>query len=183
MPPLPQPTDQSIAERHELAALHELIIRLEAHIAPPGAGNDAWYDWLSLPLTTYFQGMRAVRAYCGPGRHRYLEVGSGIGTKLALAHALGYHATGIEHHAAYVDVSRRLVPHCPVIEGDATHQHGAYSSADIIYNYSIAIDPQRHQQVNEHIVANMRSGALYFTARRPFPDHLTPIADNVWTKP
>ena len=183
MPPLSQPSHQNIAERHELNALHELIARLEQHVTPNGASNADWYDWISLPLSTYMHGMRTIRAYCGPGRHRYLEIGSGIGTKLVLAHALGYHATGIEHHAPYVEVSRRLAPHCPVIQGDATRQDGAYSSADIIYNYSIATDQDHHAQINRMIADRMAPGALYFTTRHPYPDQLEPIAENVWIKP
>ena len=172
-----------IAERHQHNALLELIARLETHITPRGLNDPDWYDWISLPLTTYLNGMRSIRAHLGPGRHHYLEVGSGIGTKLILAHALGHHATGIEHHQPYVQVSRRLAPHCPVIHANALDKDGAYHNADIIYNYSIATDQDQHHQINQLITHRMRRGAIYFTARHPQPDQLEPIAPNVWIKP
>jgi hypothetical protein len=183
MPSLPQPPHQSITERHERNALIELIQRLERYIAPIGADEPDWYDWIPLSMTTYLDGMRHIRNRLGPGRRQYLEIGSGIGTKLVLAHALGYHATGIERHAPYVHVSRALAPHCPVIEGDAQHAFAIYPNADIIYNYGIAIDQEHHHQINQLIADRMSPGALYFTPRHPQPDQLEPVAENVWIKP
>jgi SAM-dependent methyltransferase len=173
----------SIAEPEARAAVQALIERLEANYLPRGPTQDEyWYGWIALPLGTFLEGMLTARAVLGPDKHRFLDVGSGIGTKLILAHELGWHTTGIERWRPYIDVSRRLAPMARVLHGDGA-QFMSYHRYDLIYLYGIATDPSDHEQINQHIVKQMKPGALFFCARRPFPDGLEHVAELIWRRP
>lgn len=173
----------SIAIPEARAAVQALVERLEANHTPPGPTKDPhWYSWIPLPLHTFLENMLMARTILGPGTHRFLDVGSGIGTKLILAHELGFKATGIERWRPYIDVSRRLAPMARVLHGDGA-QYMAYNLYDLVYIYGIATDPNDHARINAHIAGQMKPGALMFCARRPFPEGLEHQGGLIWRKP
>jgi hypothetical protein len=170
----------AIADTDNQAAIQNLIERLEANLAPTAPVPDPnWYGWIPLPLGTYLENMLTARRILGPGRHRYLEIGSGIGTKLILAHELGWQTTGIERWGPYAEVSRQLAPFATIHHADAA-SWSDYGSSDLIYLYGIATDPSDHDAINHHITRRMRTGTLFFCARRPFPTWLEHIDRLIW---
>jgi SAM-dependent methyltransferase len=171
------------ADADAIAAIQRLIERLEANYTPTGPKDDLnWYGWIGLPIAVFLEGMLAARRILGVGRHRFLDVGSGIGTKLILAHELGWATTGIERWRPYVEVSRHLVPFAKVHVGDGA-RYMSYGAHDLVYLYGIAVDPGDHEAINRHIARQLKPGALFFCARRPFPEGLEHVAELVWRRP
>lgn len=177
----PQPLPAT-ADPDSIAATQRLIERLEAQLTPSGPVLDEdWYGWIALPLKTFLEGMLIARRILGPGQHRFLDVGSGIGTKLILAHELGYKAHGIERWKPYVQTSEQIAPFATVLHADAA-RYSAYDAWDLVYLYGIATDPSDHEQINRHITHHMRPGALFFCARQPFPTWLEHVDHLIWRK-
>ena len=131
-------------------ATQELIERLEAQITPPPNKDEQWYSWIPNRLAFFFEGMRIARATLGPGRHRFLEVGSGMGRNLCLAHQLGFDPVGIELHEPYIDASHRVFPHLKAYQMDATIYEGYYWF-DLVYCYRIAVDREKQNVINQMI--------------------------------
>lgn len=143
---------------HGVEALVELLQRV---LTPYVPDDEEWYNWQTLSLTAFYTGMEEVRRKLGRGRFRFLDVGSGIGTKLYLADTLGFEPYGIERVPQYARVSRTLFPEYPVHEGnvlefDALHQF------HVIYSYRIAKDPEDQKRVDAHIDRYAQSGAIRF---------------------
>ena len=178
---------KAITHDTSINALLHLIRRLEANLTPPANPAEQWWSYIPLPLDHWFENMATIRQTLGPGTHQYLELGSGIGTKLALANELGYHTLGIEHHQPYIDTSRRIFPHCHVIHSDAANPNHnlqpQYQNADIIYNYALATNAEDHHRINRNITKHMKPEALYYQPRPPHPTWLEHIHGHVWRKP
>jgi SAM-dependent methyltransferase len=170
------------ADPRTVAATQELIERFEAQFLPRTPYDDAWYGWIPLRLDYFYAGMVAARDRLGDGAHRFLEVGSGIGTKLCLAHALGWAATGLELHAPYVEVSRRIFPHVEVIEGSAETFDG-FGNFDLVYAARVAIDRTHQARILRRMVEEMRPGALLFapSVDGPYPEWLENVGGFVWS--
>lgn len=139
-----------------LTALDQTMQRLETGWFTPH-GNDEGFDFHSLPLREFLAGMAA----CGePGS--FIDVGCGIGTKLAIAHYLGWTVAGVERHADYADAARRLVPEARITTGDALDVD--LTEFDVVYSYRLMVDLDQQHELNRAIVAKMRPGALFFSA-------------------
>jgi SAM-dependent methyltransferase len=169
------------ADPRTITATQELIERFEAQFLPRTPYDDAWYGWIPLRLDYFYAGMMVAREELGEGGHRFLEVGSGIGTKLCLAHALGWSATGLELHPAYVEVSRRLFPHVEVIEGSA-ETFEDFDAFDLVYAARVAIDRTRQARILRRLVEKMTPGALLFapSVDGPYPEWLENVGGFVW---
>jgi SAM-dependent methyltransferase len=143
--------------------IEQLVVKLQDQIMniTPLPPSTEWFDWQSLPLSWFYAGMLEASKKLGPGRHKFLDVGSGIGTKLYLADSLGFDPYGIEHNADYVDISRTLWPEYPVYLVNAL-DYVEYDAYDVIYSYRLARNDDLQRQVNEHIVQHMREGAIFF---------------------
>ena len=147
---------------HELDALSELIERLEQAWLPgayPESERFHGYEPLAIPV--FLRGMREL----GPadGR-RLLEVGCGIGTKLVLARALGWHdLTGIESHRPYLEAARRLCPwpEVELVEADAL-DFDRYGDFDVVFMYRPLVRTEEQRQLEQAVAAAMRPGALAF---------------------
>lgn len=175
-----QPT-HPLAHHDTIYATQALIERLEAHLTPNGPTHDPdWYGWIPLKHQTFMTGMLACRQTLGHGHHRFLDVGSGIGTKLILAHELGYQAAGIERWQPYVDMSRRIAPFAHVFHANA--EDFEFYDFDVVYYYGLAPDMDHDGQIKRHITDRMKPGALFFTARHPFPDWLEHVGGLIWRK-
>lgn len=170
-----------------IRATQELIERLEANHTPPATiPDEAWYSFIPLPIETFLQGMHTARLTLGPGRHRFLEVGAGIGTKTCLANALGYDAHGIELHQPYVDVAHRIFPHVTIDCANA-QTYDNYGAFDLIYCYRVAVNRDLQDEINHRIANQMHDGAIFFSASGsgPYPDWdgvLEHIQGLVWRK-
>lgn len=166
-----------------IAAISEVLERLEAQITPRGPVEDEqWYGWIPFPLDQFIEGMRICRQQLGPGWHRFLDIGSGIGTKLALADALGFESFGIERWKPYVDVSDRCFPHCPVIVSEANYPN-EYDRFDVVFLYGCATSSAEHERLNRVITGQMKSGALFFAPKPPLPVWLEHVDGPIWRIP
>jgi SAM-dependent methyltransferase len=161
------------------AVVQGVIDELELSAVPkPTPPEDVWYAWQPLPLLDFFRGLSIV-AKVAPDAKTFLDVGSGIGTKLALARLSGYVATGVEHHEPYASASRRLFPGEEVIVAEAEGFDG-YSRYDVVYSYRICVNPDHQSRLNRVIADQLRPGALFFSAGGPYPDWLTHVGGQVW---
>ena len=133
------------------------------------------YGWEPLPLYDFLQGMRVARP--GDGR-RFLDVGSGVGEKLKLAHMLGWEPEGVEINPILAGTSREMWPY-PVTVADAFDYDG-YGEFDLVYCYAILIERDDQMELHHHVTERMRPGALYFAAGGPDPDWLENIGGQVW---
>lgn len=156
-----------------------LVDRLEAAVCGDEWDKPTWYGWAPLPLLDFYDGMRVAREALGPGRHSFLDVGAGIGSKVFAAHWLGFEASGVEHHEPYVDVARRLFPEVTVTLGTALDFED-YGSFDVVYCYRIAVNPDLQVTVNRYVADRMRRGAVFFSAGGPYPDWLEHVEGQVW---
>lgn len=144
------------------AGVEQLVNKLETYINPvPELHTKEWFDWQSLPLTSFYGGMQVVRERLGPGRHKFLDVGSGLGTKLYLADTLGFEPWGIEHNLQYVDLCYHLWPEFVVHECNAL-EFEDYNKFDVIYSFRCARDSALQDKLNEHILKHMRDDAIFF---------------------
>jgi SAM-dependent methyltransferase len=189
---IPTTHQPASADPDAINATQALINRLEAHHTPPGPTQDPnWYSWIPLPHDTFLQGLLQARQilnrYGTPppsGRYTFLDVGSGIGTKLIIAHELGYHPTGIERWQPYIEVSRKIAPFAPVIHANANDIAVAVGlrQFDLIHYYGCAPDPDRDGHIKQRITNAMKPGSILFTTRKPYPDHLERVAPFLWRK-
>ena len=153
-----------------------LLDRLESAVSPPLPDETRFYGWQPLPLIDFYRGLDVI----GPGAGRsFLDVGSGIGSKLSLASQSGFAPEGIERHAAYVQTSLGLFPDLPVTLGTAD-AFDRYDAFDVVYCYRPCVDPNEQTRLNHLISDRMRPGALFFSAGGPYPDWLTLLGDQVW---
>jgi SAM-dependent methyltransferase len=146
--------------------VERLVAKLQYELLPNREPTKQWFDWQTLPLGTFYAGMHAVRQKLGPGRFSFVDVGSGIGTKLFLADTLGFEVWGIERRPDYVEVSNALFPEYPVKCIDAL-EYQDYADFDVIYSYRLARKDQLQERVNAHIVEHMRDGAIFFSTDTP----------------
>jgi 2-polyprenyl-3-methyl-5-hydroxy-6-metoxy-1,4-benzoquinol methylase len=163
-------------------AVQELVERLEAQFMPRTPKDEDWFGWIPLRLDVFLSGLLAVRDQLGFGRHRLLEVGSGIGSKLVLAHALGFEPVGIERYEPYVTVCRRLYPHVTVRVADAERFAG-YGAYDVVYSNRVASSLDRQAAINQRIAARLAPGACLFAANCHPLEGLERVAEHVWRAP
>ena len=164
----PPVADSSSPERIAVipAGVDTLVAYLQWQLLPNQDRTAEWFDWQTYPLTEFFGGMELCRDKLGPGRHKFVDVGSGIGTKLFLADSLGFEPTGIERREDYIEVSRRLYPEYKVHHANAL-DFTAYEQFDVIYTYRLARNEQLQEQVHNHILQNMRDEAILFASDTP----------------
>jgi trans-aconitate methyltransferase len=159
--------------RHDpLLAVDQTVQRLEAALFVPH-GDDSGFDLHSLPLAEFLAGMAVAGE---PGT--FIDLGCGIGTKLAIAHWLGWDVTGVERHSDYAAVARKVVPEAKVYVGDAWTFEGL-AAFDIVYSYRLMVDLARQDELNSSIVAQMRPGTLFFCAGSD-PHGLIEVGAGVW---
>jgi SAM-dependent methyltransferase len=140
-----------------------LMVKLQERITPVTELDEKWYEWQSLSLTAFYSALTDVRNNLGPGRFKFLDVGSGIGTKLYLADSLNFEPHGIEINPAYVDISKELFPEYPVKCVSAT-EYRSYDKFDVIYSYRLARDDILQHQVSQWIGNLARPGAALILA-------------------
>lgn len=142
--------------RHDvILALDQTIMRLEAGWFT-AHGDDTGFDLHPLPMAEFLAGMAA----CGePGS--FLDLGCGVGTKLLVAHMLGWQVTGVERHPDYAEAAMRLVPEAYVVVADVREQ-ADLTGYDVVFSYRLMVDVEAQHELNRLIVSRMRPGALFF---------------------
>lgn len=91
----------------------------------------------------------------------FLEVGSGIGTKMLVARFMfGLSVNGIEYDETLATVALQKL-RGPVQVTDALSWDGSYGHADIIWMYRCFRDPVLQDQLEQRIYSEMKSGAIF----------------------
>jgi trans-aconitate methyltransferase len=145
-----------------LEALYQLLSRLEARWLPPVPDNSVFHAYDPLPLAIFLEGLAVVEQHA-TGR-RFLDVGCGMGTKLALMHYLGWTVAGIDRHRPYVDVAREFVPEATVTCADA-HDLPSFD-ADVVYAYRPCVSDEHEDSLERHLLARMKRGSLLWLPTR-----------------
>jgi SAM-dependent methyltransferase len=158
------------------AALEALVEHFESRVEPKGPPAGRFYGWQPLSLIDFLDGMDVAK-----DRGHFLDVGSGLGTKLKLADALGWAVEGLEIYEPYAEVSRQLFADFKVELGDA-FDYQRYGSFDLVYCYRLCIASDDQDQLNHWIADQLKPGALFFSAGGPWPEWLEHVDGQVWRK-
>ncbi len=149
----------------EWEALYSLLHLLETRWQPneqPDASVYHAYD--PLPLEHFLKGVR-IASENTEGR-RFLDLGCGIGSKLAFMHYLGWKVAGVERYAGYVAQAEALIPEaevkcCDILDIDVI-------AADLVYMYRPAKSDEDEEALEEHVAALMPpSSVLFLPVRQP----------------
>ena len=121
-----------------------------------------------------------------PGR-RFLEVGCGIGTKMALAESVGFNAHGIEILPDLV--AEALREGLNVVEADARFWRG-YADFDTVYVNHPLLDQTAEQEFERELHRVMKPGSVLVAVNDcGSPEGWMPVIDErsawrgVWVKP
>jgi SAM-dependent methyltransferase len=169
-----------------------LLNKLEESLLTVDLDTDSmvtgFHGWISLSLNEFFAGMEIAQQYlidrnkCWTTKEKFLDVGSGIGEKLALAHAMGWDVAGIELRQEYIDQSIKLWPDFPVERANAFVWDN-YDQFDLVYFYRPCVEEDLQGHLTNYIISKMKPGALLFGADIPEPQGLIHIAEQVWEIP
>ena len=121
-------------------------------------GDRTRLGWMPFQVADFVAIMTEVMAVTDGVR--FLEVGSGIGTKmLVAAHLFGLTTEGIEfsEELAAVSAKRRCTP---VYVCDALHWAGNYGDYDIVWMYRPFRDEELQAQLEQRIYSEMKPGAV-----------------------
>lgn len=163
-------------------AVQQLINTLERVAAGDlGLPQDGYYGWMGLPVDDFLEGIAIVRQALGAGEHSFLEVGSGIGSKLLLARQLGFDVAGVELNDRYAKVARFMVPRAPVTVTNA-FAFTRYHKYDVVYCFHPCVDDRQQLRLNRLIVEHMKQGGVFFCPGAGFPRWVEHLGGPVWRK-
>jgi hypothetical protein len=174
------------AHPEALAAVQTLVDRFEAPYTSGVPKDELWFSWIPLRLELFFDGVLAAREQLATDRPRsrpsFLDVGSGLGSKCALAHDLGFDSHGIERHEPYLDVCWCLFPYVHAYLEDAETFDG-YGAFDLVYSYGVAASIEHQAHIHRRIAEQMRRGAILFAPRSlDAGTDLEPTGHCLWRK-
>jgi hypothetical protein len=146
--------------------------------------EDAWtarggvpgeLPWLPYPLGEWLDLMTRVNAHITPQASTYLELGAGIGTKVALAQAMGFHATGIEICPEYCQQARLVgaAVQCLDVRSEAAELQ--FALADVVYMNHPLADRLGEIKLERCVQARLKPGAILVQVRSAWPP-----AGNPW---
>lgn len=116
-----------------VGAMSVMIDRLERAWYPNEVQDisESW-DYQAWPVDEFMAGLELCASITS-GRD-FLDVGSGIGTKLALAASCGWRVKGVEFRPQYAAMTSYICPEARVYGSDA-RTFGWYGDYDVIYAY------------------------------------------------
>lgn len=146
--------------------------------------------WMPFQMADFISIMsEVIREADGP---LFLEVGSGIGTKMLVARYLfGFTTHGIEYNETLATVAKQRRRGSVTVCDALTVGEGSYSRADVIWMYRCFRDPVLQRQLEERIYAEAKPGCIFAGAHL---EHVPPgwmtIVDDIdvgnrgaWKKP
>ncbi len=119
-----------------------------------------------LPVAIFLPGIRAASAMTA-GR-RFLDVGCGIGTKLALMAGLGWEVAGIDRHPPYIESALDLCPEAELTVADLRDTETF--DADLVYMYRPGVSDETASALEAHVEARVRPGTVLFFPTRRSPE-------------
>jgi protein-L-isoaspartate O-methyltransferase len=152
-------------------------------------GDKIRTSWMPFQLADFVAIM--TEAMCVTNGVKFLEVGSGVGTKSMVArHVFQLVTTGIEYDGTLATVASQK-GRGPVWTGDALAYPGSYGDYDIIWMYRPFRDPVLQDQLEQRVYAEMKPGAvLAGAALEHAPGSWTTVVDDydtgnrgAWQKP
>ena len=153
-------------DESEREALHSAMHRLEQRWLPRRVPrNDVWHAWDPLPFWEFLAGVREAAGLTA-GR-RFLDIGCGIGTKLAVMHALGWTVAGVEKRKRYVNAAAELVPEAVIVHADVLDVDRF--DADLVYMYRPAVADELESRVEAHVLGRVTPGSVLFWPYRHDP--------------
>lgn len=164
----------------ELEALHSTTFRLEQAWLPVAPPNHTWHAYDPLPWAEFLSGIRT--AIAAADARTFLDIGCGIGTKLAYMYALGFAVRGVDHHQPYLDAARKMI-HEAELEHADVRELDAIDEA-IVYMYRPAVADELEDELEAHVARVLRDGAVLFLPARPDakPPGMRQLAGCVWKK-
>lgn len=195
-PPLvPIRTARTLATEDPLSTMLHMAVFLLANPNPqtPEARAHNCFSDIPMPLPQFDMLLiAAYRLLLAQGRTegaKFLDVGSGGGTKVYLASNYFAQADGLEYDPAYAAAGARamelIAPDtCRVMEGDGlTFEH--YGDYDVIYFYRPINDDELLEQLEHRIFTEARPGTVilapYNSILKPRPDLVgSKVADPVF---
>lgn len=165
----------SLATRHDsITALHQVLCRLEESLVGSPVDENGFFGYHPLPLTEFLRGMEEL----GEPRGRFLDLGCGLGTKLLLAHYLGWsELAGVEHEPVLAFRAELIVPEATIYQTDACCFDCA--GFDAIYTYRLCQDLGRQDALGRHIARTADPGTLVFYAGADLPAGAH-VAESIW---
>jgi SAM-dependent methyltransferase len=94
-----------------------------------------------------------------PERPRFLDIGSGIGSKVWLAERVGFYACGLEYDTDYIATAKKLY-NIDTIQGDA-RTYSDYSDFDVLYYYCPMHDRDMQLELQTAALHGARPGTLF----------------------
>lgn len=98
--------------------------------------------------------------HIGYYNRKFVDVGCGIGSKLALAQAFGFVTYGVEIDPELAKIARRICygGSMNIIEGDALEQD--YGEYDVVYFYRPFAEEKLEKRLEQRIVTTAKPGAI-----------------------
>ena len=153
-------------DEDEREALLGLLTRLERRWVLPIPDGDVWHAYDPLPFWHFLDGIRQASAMTDC--RVFLDLGCGIGSKLALMHHLGWAVHGVDHHRPYVQAARELVPEAAVEHADIRDLDRL--DADLVYMYRPARSDQLETELEQHVLERVAPGTVMFWPLRHHPE-------------
>jgi len=144
-------------------AIDKIVEILEQQITPQITASEQFHSYYPFPISHFLDGL-----YCLAKERpnsKYLEVGSGIGTKLILAAEAGFKVTGIEINPEYFEESKKLIESSgqsiELIQVDAkTWNH--YQEFDCIYLGGAFKNEFEENELEDIILQSVQPSTLLF---------------------
>jgi SAM-dependent methyltransferase len=146
----------------QMEALYQATYALERCLMPPIPDATEFFAYDPLPWAIFLPLIEHA-ADLTEGR-RFLDVGCGIGTKLAYMRYLGWEVAGIERHEPYAQAAR-VISEAEVAVADVFEVETF--DADVVYSYRLGVTEETQGRVEAHLLGRMRPGAVLVLPTRP----------------
>jgi len=92
------------------------------------------------------------------GKHKFLDIGCGIGNIVLLAHEIGFDAYGLEYNRKIYNVAKGIIGKDRIFLGDMTSFRG-YGEYDVLYYYQPMVNFDAMNKFAERLIKAVKPGA------------------------
>lgn len=164
----------------ELEAIHQTFFRLETRWVGSLPDASVYFGYDALPIAEFLPSIQeAMRLTSG---RRFIDIGCGIGTKLALMHCLGWQVAGLDRHLPYIETARELVPEADLIHADLREIDRF--DADLVYMYRPGVSEELEAELERHVTERMQPANMLFLPDRDLDaiDGMVKLSRWLWAK-